>query len=237
MGESVGDFAAELRRLTIHCDFGDHLDKVLRDHFICGLTSETIQKRLQTEKELVFSGTTDIARGMEAAAQNARKLQSTQTTGKLEAYTHKLTPGSGEIKQCYKCGQSFHRPTDCPYKSAKCHRCQLKRMCRQTQKWKDSFREPTGQSVKMVDMTESVGLYVVSDKSVKPFTVDLKLNGKPLSMELDTGATVSLVSAKTFHQLFPGTELQPATIQLHSYSGESISVKGLHYIKLCVLIY
>ena len=45
-------------------------------------------------------------------------------------------------------------------------------------------------------------------------------------MELDTGTTVSLVSVKTFHQLFPGTELQPATIQLHSYSGESISVKG-----------
>ena len=75
-----------------------------------------------------------------------------------------------------------------------------------------SFKEPTGQSVKIVDTTESVGLYVVSDKSVKPFTVDLKLDGKPLSMELDTGATVSLVSAKSFHQLFPGTELQPATI-------------------------
>ena len=45
-------------------------------------------------------------------------------------------------------------------------------------------------------------------------------------MELDTGATVSLVAAKTFHWLFPGTKLQPATIQLHSYSGESISVKG-----------
>ena len=229
MGESVRDFTAELRRLTIHCDFGDHLDEALRDRFVCGLTSETIQKWLLTEKELTFSGAIDIAQGMEAAAQNARKLQSTQTTSKSEADIHKLMPGSGEIKQCYKCGQSSHRPTDCPYKSAKCHRCgkqgHLKRMCRQTQKWKDSFREPTGQSVKMVDTTESVGLYAISDKSVKPITVDLKLNGKPLSMELDTGATVSLVAAKTFHRLFPGIKLQPATIQLHSYSGESISIK------------
>jgi len=42
-GKSVKEFAAELRRLTIHCDFGDHLDKALRDHFMCGLNSETTQ--------------------------------------------------------------------------------------------------------------------------------------------------------------------------------------------------
>ena len=30
-GESVKDFAAKLLRLTIHCEFGVHLDKALRD--------------------------------------------------------------------------------------------------------------------------------------------------------------------------------------------------------------
>jgi len=43
-GESVKEFAAELRCLTIHCDFGDHLDEALRDRFACGLNSETTQK-------------------------------------------------------------------------------------------------------------------------------------------------------------------------------------------------
>ena len=229
MDESVRDFAAELRRLTIHCVFGEHLDEALRDRFVCGLTSETIQKRLLTEKELTFSGAIEIAQGMEAAAQNARKLQETQSTNKSEADICKLSTGPGEIKQCYKCGQSSHRPTDCPYKSATCHGCgkqgHLKRMCRQT---RNAPRELTrgGHPVKMVDTAESVGLYAISEKSVKPFIVDLKLDGKPFSMELDTGATVSLVSAKTFHQLFPGTELQPTTTQLHSYAGESIPVKG-----------
>ena len=94
MGESVRDFAAELRRLTIHCDFGYHLDEALRDHFVCRLTNETIQKWQLTEKELAFSGAIDIAQGMELAAQNA----STQTISKLEVDIHKLTPGPGEIK-------------------------------------------------------------------------------------------------------------------------------------------
>ena len=69
-----------------------------------------------------------------------------------------------------------------------------------------SKRRPPGQSVRQVKDTqelESLGLYAINDKSVKPFTVDLKLNGKLLCMKLDTGATVSLVSEKTFHQLFP----------------------------------
>ena len=50
-GESAKDFVAELRRLTIHCEFGNRLDEALRDRFVCGLNNETIQKRLKTEKE------------------------------------------------------------------------------------------------------------------------------------------------------------------------------------------
>ena len=226
-GESVKEFAAELRRLTIYCDFGDHLDEALRDRFVCGLNSETTQKRLLTERELTFNSAIDIAHGMESAAQNARKLQGTQTT--TGANINKMTPGQSETKECYRCGHSSHRPTHCPYRSAKCHNCgkqgHLKRMCRQQTKQKN----PTGKPVRTIRETEehkSAGLYAVSDKSVKPFTVDLKLNGNPLCMELDTGATVSLISAKTFHQLFPGTKLQSTTTQLHSYSGESISVMG-----------
>ena len=45
-------------------------------------------------------------------------------------------------------------------------------------------------------------------------------------MELDTGATVSLISQNTFKRFFPGTELQQSSTKLQSYSGESISVLG-----------
>ena len=232
-GESAKNFAAELRRLTIHCEFGDHLNEALRDRFVCGLNNETIQKRLLTEKELTFVGAIEIAHGMESAADNARKLQASSQEPKD---IHKLTPPRGEIKPCYRCGQHDHKPAQCPYKSSKCHHCgkqgHLKRMCHKRQQQSptnESKRRPPGQSVRQVkdiQELESLGLYAINDKSVKPFTVDLKLNGKLLCMELDTGATVSLVSEKTFHQLFPSTTLQPSSTQLHSYSGESITVVG-----------
>ena len=36
-GESIADFVADLRRLSIKCEFGDFLDQALRDRFVCGV--------------------------------------------------------------------------------------------------------------------------------------------------------------------------------------------------------
>ena len=52
----MAEYVAELRRLTKHCEFGAYLDDALRDRFVCGLRSETI------ESEKVADG--DGVRGM-----------------------------------------------------------------------------------------------------------------------------------------------------------------------------
>ena len=44
LGESVADFAADLRCLSIHCEFkADWFDEALRDRFVCGLRNEATQ--------------------------------------------------------------------------------------------------------------------------------------------------------------------------------------------------
>ena len=43
-------FAANLKHFTSTCNFGTHLNEALRDHFICGLRSKEIQKKLLTEE-------------------------------------------------------------------------------------------------------------------------------------------------------------------------------------------
>ena len=49
-GESVAEFAAELKKLNLNCKFGTYLDDTLRDRLVCGLRSEATQKKLLTER-------------------------------------------------------------------------------------------------------------------------------------------------------------------------------------------
>ena len=55
----------------------------------------------------------------------------------------------------------------------------------------------------------------------------MTINGKELDMELDTGASVLIISEKTFDNVFHGTiTLQPSTVSLTSYSGHELKVLG-----------
>ena len=58
----------------------------------------------------------------------------------------------------------------------------------------------------------------------------LRLNNVDVSMEVDTGAALSVISEQTYRELWPNPELaptlQPSTVKLKTYTGESIAVKG-----------
>ena len=74
---------------------------------------------------------------------------------------------------------------------------------------------------------EDLGLKTIRCEQGKPMVMDLTLNGKPLTMKLDTGAAVSLVSSTSFHSLLPELELTPSAVPLRTYSGERMKVVGV----------
>ena len=45
-------------------------------------------------------------------------------------------------------------------------------------------------------------------------------------MELDTGAAVSLISEETYRKLLPTSALKPTSVNLQTYTGQSMSVAG-----------
>ena len=50
-----------------------------------------------------------------------------------------------------------------------------------------------------------------------------------MTMELDTGATLSLISESTYREMFPAEsapQLKASQAQLKTYIGESIKIKG-----------
>ena len=59
-----------------------------------------------------------------------------------------------------------------------------------------------------------------------PWNVVVYINNEPVSMQIDTGASVSITSETTFKEYWPTQSSSPSQIRLCSYSGESIAVVG-----------
>lgn len=66
-GETVAQYMAALRKLTERCEFKDYLEEALRDHVVCGLQNEAVQRRLLSEKDLRLQAAYNIAVSMEAS--------------------------------------------------------------------------------------------------------------------------------------------------------------------------
>lgn len=70
-GESVAQFAAELRKLTRHCKYGSFLDSALRDQFVVGLTNtQTVQALFMEPEDLTFDRALKLALSHETAVAN-----------------------------------------------------------------------------------------------------------------------------------------------------------------------
>ena len=72
-------------------------------------------------------------------------------------------------------------------------------------------------------------MFNVRETQGKPFLVTVQLNNCDLEMEIDTGASLSIMSEKTYRSLWTTQSqpsLQPTTVKLHTYTKESIAVLG-----------
>ena len=58
-----------------------------------------------------------------------------------------------------------------------------------------------------------------------PIVVELTVNYLPVQMELDTGASLSLLNKQTYDKI-PNLQLQPTDVQLKTYTGEVLQILG-----------
>lgn len=240
--ESIATYVAELRALGQHCGFGDTLEDMLRDRLVCGVNDERIQRRLLAEREmrLDFKRALELAYSVETADKNSKELQS-RTSAEHQPRSQKnvfqVTPSSGSQTPCYRCGRRNHKPASCKFKNSRCHNCgqvgHLKAKCPNEPKNKDKVKniQDVEDSVEPSELLKQINTTV---GRAKPIMVEVELNGHQLSMELDTGASVSLISAKTDQAIFKDMPLQESTAALTTYSGEQLEVLGQRQVEVVV---
>ena len=241
--ESVADFVAQLKRLSTHCQFGEHLNEALRDHFVCGLKSEVMQKRLLSEVYLTLKRAIEIVQGIEAAEQHAQQLKAEAVIRKVSPQSTTRSAQGTRTMICNHCGKSNHKSSQCHYKDVICNNCKKKghlaKICRapkqtmetgvakkKLQRHRGANWIDTGQPES--DTDSELPLFKIQDstKSIHPIKVDMEINGKILSMEVDTGAAVSIISQTTWQKLFSKVPIKPASLRLRTYTGEPMKVEG-----------
>ena len=99
----------------------------------------------------------------------------------------------------------------------------------------ESRNHTTGKKVHhIVDSSEDeYDLYTITSlPKPQPYKTQLTINGKAVPMEIDTGASLTLISENTFRNCWPDLSLSHNGITLHTYSSESIPV--LDTLDVCV---
>lgn len=256
--ESVADYVAVVRQLTEFCEFGDTVDNMIRDRLVCGINDDRIQRRLLAEPKLDFAKALQLALAMESAALDSKKLsisapaqpvyyESSPSTSNAPRQPS-TAPSSRFSVVCWRCGGQHYAPS-CKFREAVCNFCKkrghIAKVCRSRSGSSSlgSAQRPkaTVPSTNYVEVEaseseqegdtfdSSYSLFTISDRTSEPFTAKVSINDVDLLMEIDTGASLSILSGAKYQELLQkGAQLplEPSQVSLKTYTGESLNVLG-----------
>ena len=188
--ESIAEYIAELKRLSTHYQFEGFLELALRDCLVCGMKKDNIRKHLLTKRDLTFAKAQELSLSLEAAENQLKGA---------EPIVHRV---ESSPPKCYRCGGTNHKESQCKFKQGICHNCKkrghIKRACRSrgglVHQPVHGRRERTkwvGAENICSESDEEFSVYTVKVNTPHTILVVIKVNGKPLTMEVDTGAGLS----------------------------------------------
>ena len=202
--------------------------------------NEGHQKRLLSEPDLTLDKALVLAQSLETADANAKTLLGHDTAlrrlsqGSSRQHSApsrgKARPSSQQRgRECYRCGSGEHLAANCHFAEFVCRNCNkrghLARVCHSAKSQSGSRKTSGAEVARSHQLTieaddEELPLLVLGTGSITPIQVDVSLNGVPVTLEVDTGAAVSVMSHRQQEELFPGAELQPSRISLRTYTAE-----------------
>lgn len=236
-GEALIDFEARVRTAGRRCKWtGEELQMNLIEQFIGGLTDQTIQQAIlvkcATSKDLsdVFATTEELinARKSTAAFRNGQShVQPTSDVNKIHGAGRSSSGKGSKMKKknssesrnperrCYRCGRTNHLAPDCRYKDAVCDSCKTKghlaSVCRKTQSQ---------------HLLEEVPFHCIDEHGKEPIQLKVRIHGREIEMELDTGSGVSTIEYRKFLRMFPNETLHQNDVRLRSATREFFEPRG-----------
>ncbi|XP_064624576.1 uncharacterized protein K02A2.6-like [Lineus longissimus] len=148
-------------------------------------------------------------------------------------------------RSCYRCGSRSHlaNSKDCRATQVTCHACgkkgHLQKLCMQAKRTNAStvrhlqFDQTLENDLTGCVTTHSVpgpDMHVLSlvnaPKDTNAISCTITMNHVPMRMLVDTGSPRTLISQAQYEKYFAHVPLQPAEVQLKSYSMDIVKVSG-----------
>lgn len=261
-GESIGEYVIELKSIAQLCDFGDFLDRALKDRFICGIANESIQVKLFNDSSITtFQKACEIALIMEATRYDVEMIHN-GASGSVNVMRH---TGNDRERTSNSNGNSSNHRHDKQHQQSKsfdgqqgrsseyqrtikCFFCgrngHISKNCFRRQA-KFNGNSNNSANLKHLDNNNSDDNfdfeYLNMIKNFSHFvnrvnsgalTTLVEINGRQIEMEIDTGACGTVFGMDRFYEYFPGLELSTSDRKFSLLSGESVTVVGC--VKVCV---
>ena len=159
--------------------------------------------------------------------------------GRTEKIRQVLRSDEGSEEECAHCGAT-HEASKCPFRYATCHYCKkrghIAEKCFKLnikKKPEDTIKKKSVRQIEVesADLDNFEEVYIINRISaplekVDPYYVDINICDKRISMEIDTGASVTIMGLKTWKKINNKKSLGPTKLHLKSYMGNSIHVIG-----------
>ena len=107
--ETISDYIAVLRKLTLNCNFREFLDQALRGRFVCGLINGSIHRRLLAEQTITLKMVINLVKTLKSAEVETKSMNTQIKAESAFAIEQKS-------RRYYRCNSDGHLENTCPFK-------------------------------------------------------------------------------------------------------------------------
>lgn len=133
--------------------------------------------------------------------------------------------------RCWRCGKD-HTPDRCRFREANCHLCgkrgHIRPMCKEHRAQAnvvDQYDE--GELSSDFDNIDVADILVAAKAHISnPYSINVRVNDVDITMEIDTGASVSLIPFHMYRTHFSGLKLHRSNVNFCSFTGDVVKCDG-----------